>query len=308
MTPRPEPTPAPPPEFELALRLAREAQGGYAVEVLSRMVDPTCADSDRQRIAAALAQVGRICEQGQDLEAAVAALELAVTLADWADLHCHFGQLLAQSGRRAEAREAFDRALALNPRYRAAGVERALLDAREGRIAQAMETLRLLASETALVEPRVFEEALEHLGHADFEDAGALLRRALHARDAWLEGRLRAYQEMVDQGEQGAALQILREAVGERSNYPDLHLLLGGQELRMGAADDAMASFAQALELNPDYHTARVAFAQALERSGDTRQALGQLELVLAEDPWNREARVLHDRLTARRPGVRAVV
>lgn len=303
----PPPVPAEPvlPEADLAIRLAREGQCRDALELLKRSLEHKPTPRDRQLIAATLAQVARICEDQHDLDVALAALELASTVVHWADLQCHLGQVLAQKGRRAEARRALDNALALNPHYRAAAVERALLDAQEGRIAEAMETLRTLASDSKLVEPRVFEQGMEHLGHADFEDAGPLLRRALHASDAWLEERLHAFQHLSDRGETGAALQTLREAVAERPNYPDLHLLLGVRELRLGSLDDAIGSLAHALELNPDYHAARVAFAQALEASGGTRQAIAQLQMVLDVDPEHGEARALHQQFAGRRRGVR---
>ncbi|MEO5989776.1 MAG: tetratricopeptide repeat protein [Candidatus Eisenbacteria bacterium] len=294
-----------PGETDLALRLAREGRCRHAVDLLSKVLELESEPAERRRIAATLAQVARISEDRLDLDAAIAALDLASTLVEWADLHSHHGRLLAQMGRRADARRALDRALALNPHYRAAAVERALLDAREGRIAEAMETLRILASDRELTEPRAFEQGLEYLGHADFEDAGALLRRALHASDAWLEHRLHAFQELSDRGEHGAAVKTLREAVTERPNYPDLHLLLGLHELRFGSVDDAVDSLAHALELNPQYHAARVAFARALEATGDTHQALLQLRLVLGLEARHREARALHDRLAGRRRGVR---
>ena len=83
-------------------------------------------------------------------------------------------------------------------------------------------------------------------------------------------------------------------------------MLLGAHELQVGATDDAIESFAHALELNPDYHTARVELARALEALGDTPQALAQLEQVLAADGSHAEARALHERLTSRRLGPRA--
>lgn len=305
----PHPVPAEPvlTETDLAIRLAREGQCRDALELLERSLGHKSTPHERQLIAATLAQVARICEDQHELDVALAALELASTVVHWADLQCHLGQMLAQKGRRAEARRALDNALALNPHYRAAAVERALLDAREGRIAEAMETLRTLASDSKLVEPTAFEQGLEQLGHADFEDAGPLLRRALQASDAWLEERLHAFQHLSEQGEPGAALKALREAVAERPNYPDLHLLLGVHELRLGSVDDAIESLAHALELNPDYHAARVAFAQALEVSGDTPQAIAQLQMVLGVVPEHGEARALHQQFAGRRRGVRTL-
>ena len=305
MQPLPDPGSALPPEHTHALDIARQGESRRAVDEFSAHVTAPPDAADRQRLARTLAQIARIAEEQRDPDAGIAALELASTLVDWADLHCHRGQLLAQLGRRADARRALDRALVLNPRYRVAAVERALLDAREGRIAEAMEALRMLARDGDVIEASTFEQGMVHLGHADFEDAGPLLRRALHASDAWLEERLHAVQDMSERGEHVAALQILREAVTERAAYPDLHLLLGVHELQLGSVDDAIESFSLALELNPDFHTARVAFARALEASGDTRQALVQLESVLEHDPDHREARALYQRLAGRRRGVR---
>lgn len=305
MQPLPDSGSALPPEHARALEIARHGESRRAVEELSAHLADTADAADRQRLARTLAQLARIAEEQRDPQASIAALDFASTLVDWADLHCHRGQLLAQLGRRADARRALDRALVLNPRYRAAVVERALLDAREGRIAEAMETLRMLARDGDVTEPSAFEQGMVHLGHADFEDAGRLLRRALHASDEWLQERLHAVQAMSERGEHGAALQILREAVIERAAYPDLHLLLGVHELQAGSVDDAIESFSQALELNPDFHTARVAFARALEASGDTRQALAQLESVMRHEPDHREAGALHQRLAGRRRGVR---
>jgi len=187
-------------------------------------------------------------------------------------------KVVRKRGRRADARREFDRALSLNPRYRAAAVERALLDAREGRIGEATEMLRLLAAESAPSEPGAFQKGMQHLGEADFEDAAPLLRRALDLGDEWLDEQLRAYQGCVQRGEHDQALHMLRAAIAERPAYPDLH---------------------------PDYHAARVEFARALETLGDSPQAIHQLDLVLGQERDHAGARDLRERLLARRRGAR---
>ncbi len=288
-----------------ALRMAEHREFAGALQWLERALVSGAGADERQQIAATLADVARMAESAGELEVAQLALERAARAVEWADLHCELGCLLARRGRRAEARAAFDRALALNPRYRTAVVERALLDAREGRIAEAMQTLRVLAAGGALAEPGVFQQGLERLGHADFEDAAPLLRRALHSGDAWLEEQLRAYQELVHAGGPARALAMLRAAATERPAYPDLQLLLGVHELKAGATDDAIESLTLALELNPDYHAARVELARALETLGDTPQAIALLEQVLAVDAAHAEARALHERLSSRRRGSR---
>lgn len=289
---------------DIAQRLTHEREYVEAVLCLERALLEAGTD-ERAQIAADLGEVAKLAAEAGELETAQQGLEVATGAVDWADLHCQLGTVLLQRGRRAEARRAFDRALVLNPRYRAAAVERALLDAREGRIGEAMETLRALVSDGAAHEPHAFEQGLGHLGLAEFENAAPLIRRGLDVGDAWLDEQLRAYQARVDQGDMAGALEVLRAAVDERSSYPDLHLLLGAHELSMGALDDALESLSHALALHPDYLAARVEFARTLERLGDTGEAVTQLELVLAQDPGHAAARTLHERLTSRRRGQR---
>lgn len=289
-----------------ALSLAEEGRTAEAVACLADALETAAGPDEIQRLATALGHVAGGAEEAGQPEVALRALEVAAAVVDWADYWCHVGILRVQLGRRAEARRAFERSLAINPRYRRAAVERALLDAREGRIGEAMETLRVLAGEGALAEPRSFEQGLERLGRADIDDAAPLLHEALDAGDRWLDGQMRRYQELLLLGDMPRALELLRDAVLERSSYPDLHLLLGAHELQLGAHDDALESLARALELNPDFHAARIEFARALEAAGQTPQALRQLELVLARDGSHSAARQLHDLLTSRRPGARA--
>ncbi len=290
---------------EVALRMAAQREYVQGIRWLERALAIAGGSDEQAEIAAALGELARAAEVGGDLEAAARALEVATKAVEWADLLCQLGCVQSRRGRRAEARSAFDRALILNPRYRTAVVERALLDAREGRIAEAMQTLRVLAAEGALSEPVAFQRGLERLGQADFEDAAPLLRRALHGGDAWLEEQLRRYQELLFAGDQESGLQLLRLAASERPHYPDLHLLLGSHERQMGAFDDAIESLTRALELNADYHAARVELARTLEALGDSEHALRQLDLVLAADAEHAEAGALHDRLASRRRGVR---
>jgi tetratricopeptide (TPR) repeat protein len=289
-----------------AMTLADQGRFTEAVEELARALEAAADADEVQRYASALGEVAGAALAAGHVDESASALEIATHVVEWADYWCQLGCLRVQQGRRAEARRAFERALAINPRYRRAAVERALLDAREGRIGEAMETLRVLAGKGAPAEPRSFQQGLERLGQADIDDAAPLLHEALDAGDRWLDGQMQRYQELVLLGDMPRALEQLRLAALERPNYPDLHLLLGAHELQLGCHDDAIESLARALELNPEFHAARIELARALEAVGQTPQALDQLEMVLECVPAHAAARQLHDQLTSRRRGGRA--
>lgn len=289
-----------------ALSLADEGRFAEAARCLADALEAAAGPDEVQQLASALGDVAGAAEAAGFVDVAARALEVATHVVEWADYWCHLGCLRTQLGRHAEARRAFERALAVNPRYRRAAVERALLDAREGRIGEAMETLRVLAGEGALAEPRSFQQGLERLGRADIDDAAPLLHEALDAGDRWLDTQMQRYQELLLLGDMPRALEQLRSAALERPNYPDLHLLLGAHELQLGAHDDAIESLARALELNPGFHSARIELARALEAVGQTPQALDQLDLVLGCEPAHAGARQLHEQLTSRRRGARA--
>lgn len=288
-----------------ALSLAEEGRFAEAVDCVARGLEAAAGPDEVQRYATVLGDVAAQAEAAGHADDAARAYEIATHVVDWADYWCRLGCLRVQQGRNADARRAFERALAINPRYRRAVVERAVLDARDGRLGEAMETLRLLADDGRMAEPRAFQQGLERLGQADFDDAAPLLHEALDAGDRWLDAQMRRYQELLLLGDMSRALEQLRVAALERPNYPDIHLLLGAHELQLGQQDDAIESLARALELNPEFHAARIELARALEAVGHASQALDQLDLVLGREPEHAFARQLHDQLTSRRRGAR---
>ncbi len=89
----------------------------------------------------------------------------------------------------------------------------------------------------------------------------------------------------------------------EHPRYPDVHYLLGCVELELGCTADALESLAQALELHPDFHAARVELARALDAAGQLAMAQEQIQAVLLKDPSNPAALRLQARWTpGRRP------
>jgi tetratricopeptide (TPR) repeat protein len=301
MSPRPLPSENVP--FEPALALAREGRLDEAFDALSAAL-PERGGRGPHRVAGALAlaELARLAEAAGDAVTATRAIDEALRLAPaYADLHYQRACLLIPQHQRPAARKALQRALSINPRYVAARLELALLDAREGLLAESLAALRALEQERRVEEPRAFQRGLKRLERADWDEAGALLKSALKVSDPVVDRALAEYHAQVARGEHTEALRALREAVVAHPGYPDLHYLLGCSELEAGMTDDAIASLAQALELHPDLHAARVQLARGLEALGDLVQAGEQVALVLREDPAHPQALELQERWTRRR-------
>ena len=301
MSPRPLPSENAP--FEPALALAREGRLEEALDLLSATLGGSPGRGPHRGAAAlAFAEVARLAEAAGDLVGATRAIDEALRLAPtYADLHHQRAGLLIRQLQRPAARKALQQALDINPRYVAARLELALLDAREGLLTESLAALRALEQERRVEEPRAFQRGLKSLARADWEEAGALLKSALRVSDPVVDRALAEYHTLVAQGEHARALHALRDAVTAHPGYPDLHYLLGCSELEAGMTDDAVASLGRALELHPDLHAARVQFARALEALGDLAQAGEQVALVLREDPAHPQALELQERWVRRR-------
>jgi tetratricopeptide (TPR) repeat protein len=293
----PRPLPAEDAAFAPAIALARQ---GLLEEALAAVSEVLAADGAGPRAEAgalAFGQVARIAEDAGHATVALRALDEALRHAPgFADLHYRRGCLLLDQQQRPAAREALQQALDINPRYVAARMELALLDAREGRLGESLVTLRRLGEEHRVVEPGTYQQGLKSLERADWEEAGALLRRAMRLSDPVVEHALDRHRALLADGQDATALHALREAIAAHPSYPDLHYLLGSCELEAGLVDDALASLSRALELHPDYHAARVQFARAWEALGDLQQAGEQVALVLQEDPAHPQALELQGR------------
>jgi len=296
------PIPVPESEFADAVRTAREGRPVEAIEEIERLAREGDLTLARKVAAAdALAQVARLAEAAGDAAQAAAALEAALGFrSDYPDLHCRRARLLLQLQRRPEARRELERALALNPRYMAARIERALLDAAEGLIGEALESLRALARETEVERPLVFQQGLESMERADWEVAGTLFSGALALAESAGGSALDRARALLEAGDAAQAAAVLQAAMPGREGWPDLHYLLGSAELQRGHFDDALSALARALELNPDFHAARLQFARALDGVGALAQAAEQVELVLRRDPAHPQALELHGHWTSR--------
>jgi tetratricopeptide (TPR) repeat protein len=295
MTPRPSESSIPDLQGERAL--VAEGRFEEALDGIRRRLGPRPAREAAGTAAPLLRRIAREAEAGGHGPIAAQAMELAVSIAPtFADLRFHFAIVLLGLQRRAEARRELQKALEINPAYVAARVELALLDAREGLVGESLEALRSLARQTNVEEPGAFKRGLKSLQQADWDEAASLLRRALKLSDPILDGVLERFHAHMDAGEHLDAARVVRDVLPRFEGYPDLHFLLASAEFREGHLDDAIASFARALELNPDFHAARTELARALEALGEVAQARDQVGLVLERQPGHPQAAEMRDR------------
>jgi len=296
MTPRPLPSPGAP--FEPCVALSRAGRHQEAVEDLRRVVAAQPLHREQRGAAVeALVAISRLAQAAGDIVHATLALEEARRLAPtFADVHYRLALARLQGQQRAGARRSLQEALRINPRYVAARVELALLDAREGMLGEALDTLKRLGEELTLEEPRLFRRGLESLEHADWEGAAVQLREALQLDQSGVQSVVDEFHARMERGDRAGAARIVRQALASFPSYADLHHLLGVAELEEGHLDDAVSSLARALELHPDFHMARVHLARALEALGDLAQAEEQVAMVLEADPEHPHATELAER------------
>jgi len=292
MSPRPPENPHH--RFDAVLRLTREGRFAAALADAERELGE---GGDGEIAAGALAEVARAALAGGDLDSAVRALDRALALRPaHADLHYRRACVLLRMKRGSEARAALNRALEINPRYVAARIELAQLDAREGFLGEALGTLRELSREAPLGESEDFRQGIGRLDRGEWEEAQTHFGRAVESHGDELRRRLQRSEALLEGEDFARALTELHQAIAEHPAYPDLHARLGRAELQQGYWDDAAASFGRALELNPSFHDARVGLATALEALGMRAQAVDQLTLVLEREPAHAQARELHAR------------
>jgi len=302
---KPSSRPQIPAQFDSAIEAAKRGGFGDALERIEGALEKAPSHEALATAAAlALAEVARRAGRARNAGSAEEALRRAISLRPrFADLRFQLACLLLGQNRSREAREQLEAALDANARYVAARVELALLDAREGFVPEALTALQDLTASVAVKDLPALKLGMRSLERADWEEAASLIRRGFRLSDPELMDRIERFHALMKQENFQGALDLLREVLPRHDAYPDLHYLTGIAELQLGALDDALSSFARALELHPDFHAARVQFAGTLEAMGLTAVAQEEIAFVLQREPTNREAKAFleaHPRVTHR--------
>jgi tetratricopeptide (TPR) repeat protein len=183
---------------------------------------------------------------------------------DFADARHLLGLALSMLGRREEALAQFDAALARNPRYLEAHVNRAVVLADLGREAEAQQAFAL-AGELGRKDASGFPAAVGNrlanahvaLGH-EYRQAGALeeaeaqYRRALALRPGFPDVRLALARALLERGAHADAARELDALLFTRPDLLDAVLLRGLASYLLGDLGAAGSAWERASLLAPD--------------------------------------------------------
>jgi len=178
--------------------------------------------------AGAYLAIGRCCELLQDYDAALDAIESAITeKPEWPDVYFWKAKILYARNDFAEADRLVKTALEKNPAFKDAMYLQALICEARGDLVAANTSLKQIIALPSTIKrtKNPFPYDIDIL----FDD-GLLLKEAIRQMEA-----------------------ILRAEPG----YADIHFKLGMAYRKMGRKEDAMASYKKALQINPNMHLAR---------------------------------------------------
>lgn len=268
------------------MRLAIEARWADAVRsVVQAVASPDSEMAHGDEASEALAEVARMAAEANDLAAADEALIAALLIRPQDSDRLHQRAAVRHAlGDRPEARALLERALAVDPSHVGARLELSMLETRDGRLGNAVAALRALDHRAPPHEDIAADDRSDPFEPPSDLDAG--IARVRRERGA---------------GRRDAAARRVDGLLEAHPAHPELHTLRAEIEFDSGALDDAVASCAAALELQPDGVPARVLFAKALEGLGLRDQALEQIGFALGREPEHQEALALEARWSAGR-------
>src|SRR6185437_5248525 len=99
------------------------------------------------------------------------------------------------------------------------------------------------------------------------------------------------------------AVSMLKEAERIDPGRPEGHDMLGAALQNLGRLPDAIREYRLALQVDPEYWSARYNLARALAKSGDMKGALENLRQVVAAYPDDKRLRDEYSALMATHPG-----
>lgn len=247
-----------------AVALALVGSGDRGVALLEAAVEAHDATF------ASVLAAGHIRSARDDVAGALALYERASSMQPDSPLPWHDrGAALGRLGRFAEALEAFDAALRIDPTSAGAHFNRAIVLEKLDRADAAVAAYRSLAAGVTSYAPR----AALNLGtilvrRGDRDGARAAYERCVELDPDSASGRHNLGALLVELGEDAAARPHLERAATLRPSDPRPHALLGQIADDAGDVEAAERHLRDALLRDPRFQTARYRLAQLLRRTG----------------------------------------
>ncbi len=102
---------------------------------------------------------------------------------------------------------------------------------------------------------------------------------------------------LIDQGQAGEALGLLRSVESELIGNPEFDYLYGLAALESNDLGEAMFALQRAVELDPGYAAARMELARAHFQTGDLPEARRQFEMLAGQNPPETARAAIYERL-----------
>jgi Flp pilus assembly protein TadD len=222
----------------------------------------------------------------QGLEgAAIVAFERAASASPSAPTLYRLGTLLGKAGETARARDAFERALALQPDLAEANNDLGALVAQTGDLDAAIARFR-----AALASMPDYPDALNNLGYAllltgNDAEARTLYERALALQPDFPEALNNLGLLAGRGGDLDRAERLFREAMTRRPGYGDAINNLSLVLVARGQSDIAVKLLQELIDKNPTFENAYITLAKLYFQSGHLREGLAILERLLQRNP-----------------------
>jgi Tfp pilus assembly protein PilF/peroxiredoxin len=225
-----------------------------------------------------------LSEQGFDAPALVA-FERVATHDPSAITFRNLGTLYMKAGRSADARAAFDRALALKPDDPDANNSLGALLAQSGELPTAIERFN-----AALQAKPGFPDALNNLGYALYQsgranDAYELYQKALALQPDFPEALNNVGIFFGRQGDLDRALTYFKRAVETRTSYGEAANNLALVLAARGETDGAIAVLQRLLKEDPSFEMAYVTLSKIYVKAGRRAEGIQALERLLQRNP-----------------------
>jgi Tfp pilus assembly protein PilF/peroxiredoxin len=233
-----------------------------------------------------------LLDQGLEKHA-VFAFELAAQGSPSSSILYRLGNLLARTGQRDKARDAYERALALQPDLAEASNDLGALLAEDGELPGAIVRFR-----AALAAAPEYPDALNNLGYALLltgreGEARELYERALKLQPDFPEALNNLGLILARQGDLDGAYRYFSQALQTRPDYGEAANNLALVLVNRGRTDEAIRLLQEFLEKNPASESTYLTLAKIYLATGRREEGLRVLDRLLARNPSNSAAREL---------------